>query len=175
MYCWQGKPHSRLGFQSTWSCLEFSWRLSELFGHAEEKAGRKSHENRLSSQFRSTSFPGAVWRNSKHRASTSIPSWPLSSPSYQVGIEKAMEVEKIHMLSALNLLWRKGFPSGIETNPEGVRSSIPVLSVHFSQPEAFKRHRYPLTTISSVPQAFWTKQETGFFFQLFIYKFICEH
>lgn len=74
-----------------------------------------------------------------------------------------MEVEKIHMLSALNLLRRKGFPSGIETNPEGVRSSIPMLSVHFSQPEAFKRHRYPLTTISSVPRAFWTKQETGFF------------
>lgn len=61
----------------------------ELFGHVGYTEGRKSHENRLSSEIHCTSFSDAVWKASKHMVSTSIPFWPIRSQSDQVALKKS--------------------------------------------------------------------------------------
>jgi len=58
------------------------------------KEGRKSHENRLSSEISGTSFSDAVWRNSKSPISADISLWDIRSPPDKGGIKGAMEMKK---------------------------------------------------------------------------------
>lgn len=57
------------------------------------KEGRKSHENRLSSEISGTSFSGAVWTNSKSMISTNISFWSIRSQPDQGVIKRAMGIE----------------------------------------------------------------------------------
>lgn len=54
------------------------------------KEGRKSHENRLSSETPGPSFSGTVWKNSKSMISTSISFWPIQPQHEQRGIKRAI-------------------------------------------------------------------------------------
>lgn len=168
-----GQASTTAWFQLMWNSLEFSWRLSELFGHVEYKEGRKSHENRLSSEICGTSFSSAVWKSSKHMLSTRIPLWPIQSQLGQVALRRPWKWKRYECNRSLINSGEKGFPQELKPSQRELETAS--LCFHFVSGSAFIHATGILRQPCPLCFRLCTKHQALFFFQIFIHNFIYEH